>query len=97
MPQLPRPFLSTAVASNPGLSGQRIAETEARALAFDTGNHMNKEDELKALLDRAKELKEIGEKLMKESDELMEEYEAQKLRKRRRARAMRKALPSPEG
>lgn len=47
---------------------------------------MDKEGELKALLERAKELKEIGEKLIRESDQLMEEYEAQKLKKRGRAR-----------
>lgn len=46
---------------------------------------MDKEDQLKAMLERAKELKEIGEKLMKESDQLLEEYEAQKLKKRGRA------------
>ena len=49
---------------------------------------MDKEDELQALLDRAKELKEIGEKLMKESDQLMGEYEALKLKKRGRKRKL---------
>ena len=48
---------------------------------------MNKEDHLKALLERAKELKEIGEKLIKESNQLMSEYEAQRLKKGRRARS----------
>ena len=47
---------------------------------------MDKEDELKAQLARAEELKEIGQKLMKESDQLMSEYEAQKLKKRRKVR-----------
>jgi hypothetical protein len=47
---------------------------------------MDKEDDLKALLERAKELKEIGEQLIKESDQLMGEYEALKLKKRGRTR-----------
>lgn len=47
---------------------------------------MDKEDDLKALLERAKELKEIGEKLIKESDQLMGEYEALRRKKRGRAR-----------
>jgi len=46
---------------------------------------MPKEADLKALLDRAKELKEIGEKLIKQSDQLMGEYEALKTRKHRKA------------
>jgi hypothetical protein len=47
---------------------------------------MDKEDDLKALFERAKELKEIAEKLTKESDQLMVEYEALKLKKRGRTR-----------
>ena len=47
---------------------------------------MNKEGHLKALLERAKELKEIGEKLIKESDQLMRKYEALKRKKRGRVR-----------
>ena len=47
---------------------------------------MDKEDELKALLWRAKELKELAEKLMEQSDQLMGEYETLKLKKRGRAR-----------
>ena len=47
---------------------------------------MDKEDDLKALLWRAKELKELGEKLIKESDQLMGEYKALKAKKRGRAR-----------
>ena len=43
---------------------------------------MDKEGDLKALLERAKELKEIGEKLIKESDQLIGQYEALKLKKR---------------
>jgi len=43
---------------------------------------MDKEEDLKAMLERAKELKEIGEKLIKESDQLIREYEALKLKKR---------------
>ena len=45
---------------------------------------MDKEDHLKALLERAKELKEIAEKLMEQSDQLMGEYKALKLKKRGR-------------
>lgn len=47
---------------------------------------MDEEDGLKALLERAKELKEISEKLIKESNQLMDEYEALKLKRRGRAR-----------
>ena len=57
-------------------------------MAFDNGNRMDKEGELKALLERAKELKEIGEKLIRESNQLMDEYEARKLKKRGRARKL---------
>ena len=46
---------------------------------------MPKEADLNALLDRAKELKEIGENLIKQSDQLMGEYEALKMRKHRKA------------
>ena len=46
---------------------------------------MAKEADLNALLDRAKELKEIGEKLIKQSEQLMGEYEALKTRKHRKA------------
>ena len=46
---------------------------------------MPKEADLKALLDRAKELKEIGENLIKQSDQLMGEYEALKTRKHHKA------------
>ena len=46
---------------------------------------MPKEADLKALLDRARELKEIGENLIKQSDQLMGEYEALKTRKHRKA------------
>ena len=45
---------------------------------------MAKEADLNALLDRAKELKEIGENLIKQSDQLMAEYEALKTRKDRK-------------
>ena len=47
---------------------------------------MDKEGDLYALLERAKELKEIGEKLIKESDQLIGQYEALKLKKRGSAR-----------
>ena len=47
---------------------------------------MDKEGDLNALLERAKELKEIGEKLIKESDQLIEQYGALKLKKRGNAR-----------
>ena len=46
---------------------------------------MPKEDDLNALLDRAKELKEIGEKLIKQSEQLMGEYEVLKTKKRSKA------------
>ena len=49
---------------------------------------MDKEDDLKALLERAKELKEIGEKLIKESDQLRGEYEVLRRKKRGRARTL---------
>ena len=44
---------------------------------------MPKEADLNALLDRAKELKEIGEKLIKQSEQLMGEYEALKTKKQK--------------
>ena len=47
---------------------------------------MAKEDDLNALLERARELKDLGEKLIKESDQLVGEYEALKLKKRGKAR-----------
>jgi len=47
---------------------------------------MDQEDHLKAMLERAKELKAIAEKLMEQSDQLMGEYEALKLKKRGRTR-----------
>ena len=47
---------------------------------------MDKEEDLKALLERAKELKELGKELIKESDQLMGQYEALKQKKRGRAR-----------
>jgi hypothetical protein len=50
------------------------------------GIGMDKEDHLNALLQRAKELKEIGEKLIRESDQLMKKYEALKPKRRGRAR-----------
>jgi hypothetical protein len=46
---------------------------------------MPKEDDLNALLDRAKELKEIGEKLIKQSEQLMGEYEVLKTKKQGKA------------
>ena len=49
---------------------------------------MDKEDHLKAMSERAKELKEIAEILMKESDQLMGEYEALRLKKRGRPRPL---------
>ena len=52
---------------------------------------MDKEDDLKALLWRVKELKELAEKLMEQSDQLMGQYEALKLKKRRRARGYARA------
>ena len=59
-------------------------------MAFDTKNRSDKDNELKALLERAKEMREIGEKLINESKQLMGEYEAQKLKKRARARTSQK-------
>jgi hypothetical protein len=50
---------------------------------------MPKEAELNALLDRAKELKEIGEKLIKQSEQLMGEYEALKTKKQKHKCALR--------
>jgi len=46
---------------------------------------MPKEADLNALLDRANELREIGEKLIKQSEQLMGEYEALKTKKRSKA------------
>jgi hypothetical protein len=46
---------------------------------------MPKEADLNALLDRAKELKEIGEKLIKQSEQLMGEYQALKAKKQSKA------------
>ncbi len=42
---------------------------------------MPKEADLNALLDRVKELKEIGETLIKQSEQLMGEYEVLKTKK----------------
>ena len=46
---------------------------------------MPKEADLNALLDRAKELKDIGEKLIKQSELLMGEYQALKTKKQSKA------------
>jgi hypothetical protein len=62
------------------LCSHAVLETQRKRVGMD------KEEDLKALLERAKELKEIGEKLIKESDQLMGEYEALKLKKRGRTR-----------
>ncbi len=46
---------------------------------------MPKEADLNALLDRAKELKEVGEKLIMQSGQLMQEYKALKAKKQSKA------------